>query len=274
MKEIIFKIFNPEVVDCSSTWSYLAPPIESIELLADIMLDLLQSDLIINIGKIELTLNYGENSPYTSYKSPNVVDKYFLDVLDYDLGQYDLHQGAKAEENKLNGLYIEKKEIAEVGIKEHQAKLDHKFPQKYKNLLLPSGIDGVREALMIIKNLNLGTEDCSIDFIMMYVDIIWKTWVGYFNTTSKKRIIFDLIRDDEEVLDSIDEVKDLDLNIRKKALNAFSHIGFEFQGGLGFNSKLSLGKDYTYITQKHYKEIVSFLEVEFGIQFETEFDYG
>lgn len=112
MKEIKFKIFNPEVVDCSSTWSYLAPPIESIELLADIMLNLLQSDFIINIGKIELTLNYGENSPHISYKSPYVIDEYFLDVLDYDLDQYHLHQGTKAEENKLNEVYIEKKEIS------------------------------------------------------------------------------------------------------------------------------------------------------------------
>jgi len=271
MKEIIFKIFNPEVVDCSSTWSYLAPPIESIELLADIMLNLLQSDLIINIGKIDLTLNYGENSPYTSYKSPNVVDKYFLDVLDYDLDQYDLHQGAKAEENKINELYIEKKEIAEVRIREHQAKLDHKFPQKYKNLLLPSGIVGVKEALKIIKNLNLGTENRSIEFIMMHADIIWKTWVGYFNITSKERIIYDLIRDDEEVIYSIEG---LDLNIRKKALNAFSHVGFEFNGGLGSTSKLSLGKDFSYITRKHYEEILSFLKIQFKRQFEMDFVYG
>ena len=271
MKEIKFRIFNPEVVDCSSTWSSLTPPIESIELLADIMLNLLQSDLIINIGKIELTLNYGETSPYTSYKSPNVIDKYFLDVLDYDLDQYDLHQGVKAEENKVNELYIEKKEIAEVRLREHQAKLDLKFPQKYKNLLLPSGIDGVKEALKIIENLNLGTEDCSIDFIMMYADIIWKTWIGYFNTTSKERIIYDLIRDDEEVIHSIEG---LDLNIRKKALNAFSHIGFEFHGGLGFSSDLNLGKKYRYITHKHYDEILSFLKIKFKKQFEMEFTYG
>ena len=274
MKEIKFKIFNPEVVDCSSTWSYLAPPIESIEILVDIILSLLQSDLILNIGRIELSLNYGENSPYISYNSPNVIDKYFLDVLDYDLDQYDFHQGPRAEEDKLKDLYIEKKKIAETRIREHQAKLDHKFPQKYKELLLPSGIDGAKEALKIIKNLNLGTEDCSIEFIMMYFDIIWKTWVGYFNTTSKKRIIYDLIRDDEEVLESTDKVKDLDLNIRKKALNAFSHIGFEFNGGLGFNSELSLGKKFRYITQKHYNEILLFLKIQFKRQFNMEFIYG
>jgi len=47
----------------------LTPPIESIELLLNILLELLKSDLIVNIGIIELTLNFGEDSPYTTYKS-------------------------------------------------------------------------------------------------------------------------------------------------------------------------------------------------------------
>ncbi len=39
MKEFKLKIYNREVVDCSSTWTYLTPPIESIELLINVLLN-------------------------------------------------------------------------------------------------------------------------------------------------------------------------------------------------------------------------------------------
>jgi len=274
MKEIKLKIFNPEVVDCSSTWGYLAPPIESLELLVDILLKLLQSNLIINIGEIKLTISPRENSPHTTYYSPKVIDKYFLDVLDYDLDSYDLYQGLKGEDNKLNELYVEKKEGFEIRIRNLQERLDKKHPQKYKELILSSGIDGVKQAIKIIQDLDMGAEDSSVDYLTMYVDIIWKTWIKYYNSTTKERIIFDLIRDDEEELNSVDEVKELDLNIRKNALNAFSHIGFEFQGELGFSSELSLGKKFTYITSRHYDEILSFIKMKFNKQFTMGFIYG
>ncbi|KKM18833.1 hypothetical protein LCGC14_1661700 [marine sediment metagenome] len=270
MKEFKLKIYNPEVVDCSSTWAHLTPPIESIELLLDILLELLKSDLIVNIGIIELTLDFGADSPYTTYKSPEVLDKYFFDVLDYDLNLYDLLQGSEAEENRLNELYIERKEKTEVRTRKNQEELDKKYPQKYKSFILPPGVKGVMQAIRIIQDLNLG----SVKFGSIYVDIIWKTWIHYYNSTPKERIIFDLIRDDEEVLESIDEIKDLDLNIRKRVLKAFSHIGFELEGGLGFSAEMSLGKNYRYITQKHYDEILSFLKMKFNKQFKMGFAYG
>ncbi len=259
MREFNLTIYDPKVVDCSSTWAHLTPPIESIELLINIILELLKSVLIVNIGKIELTINYGEYSPYTTYRSLEVIDKYFLDVLDYDLESYDLAQGSKEEENKLNELYIEKKENAENRTKKHQEDLDKKHPHKYKELLLPPGIEGVEHAIRIIHDLNLGREDCSIQFVMMHIDIIWKTWIPYYKSTSKQRVISNLLRDDEEVV-NFDEVKDLDLNIRKRALNAFSYIGFAIHGGLGFSTQLNLGKDFTYITRRHYDEIISFFK--------------
>ena len=85
MREFKLKIYNPEVVDCSSTWAHLTPPIESIDLLINIILGMFKSNLIVNIVEIELTLSFGEVSPYTTYQSPKVIDKYFLDVLDHDL---------------------------------------------------------------------------------------------------------------------------------------------------------------------------------------------
>ena len=88
------------------------------------------------------------------------------------------------------------------------------------------------------------------------------------------RIIFDLIRDDEEDLESMEEVKRLDLNIRKKTLTAFTYIGFSFQGELGYDSILQLGKDYTYITRKHYDEILSFIKMKFNKRFTMDFEYG
>ena len=274
MKEIKLKIFNPEVVDCSSTWSYLAPPIESLELLVDILLKLLQSNLIINIGKIELTISPRENSPHTTYYSPKVIDKYFLDVLDYDLDSYDLYQGPEGEDNKLNELYVEKKEGFEIRIRNLQERLDKKHPQKYKYLMLSPGIEGIKEAIKAMQDLDMGVKDSSVDYLTLYVDIIWKTWINYYNSTTKKRIIFDLIRDDEEDLTSVDRVKNLDLNIRKKALNAFSHIGFEFEGELGYSSKLSLGKKFKYINDRHYDEILSYIKMTFNKQFTTDFFYG
>lgn len=270
MKEFKLKIYNPEVVDCSSTWAYLTPPIESIKLSINIILELLKSDLIVNIGKIELIFDFGEDSSYTTYKSPDVLDKYFLDVLDYDLDLYDIYQGPKAEENRLNELYVERKEKTEARTRKHQEELDKKYPQKYKSFILPPGIQGVMQAIKIIQELNIG----SVRFGSMYIDIIWKTWIHYYNSTPKERIIFDLIRDDEEVLESIDKVKDLDLNIRKNVLIAFSHIGFELEGGLGFSAEISLGKNYRYITQRHYNEILTFLKVKFNKQFTMGFAYG
>lgn len=274
MREIKLKIFNPEVVDCSSTWGYLAPPIESLELLVDILLKLLQSNLIINIGEIELKISPRENSPNTTYYSPKVIDKYFLDVLDYDLDSYDLYQGSKGEDNKLNELYVEKKEGFEIRIRKLQERLEKKYPQEFKYLILSPGIDGVKHAIKIIQDLDLGAGDSSVNYLTMHVDIIWKTWINYYNSTTKERIIFDLIRDDEEELNSVDEVKELDLNIRKNALNAFSHIGFEFQGELGYSSELSLGKKFTYITNRHYDEILSFIKMKFNKQFTMGFVYG
>ncbi len=274
MKEIKLKIFNPEVVDCSSTWSYLVPPIESLKLLVDILLKLLQSNLIINIGEIELKISPRENSPRITYSSPKVIDKYFLDVLDYDLESYDLYRGPKDEDNKLNELYVEKKEGFEIRIRNLQERLDKKHPQKYKYLMLSPGIEGIKEAIKAMQDLDMGVKDSSVDYLTLYVDIIWKTWINYYNSTTKKRIIFDLIRDDEEDLTSVDRVKNLDLNIRKKALNAFSHIGFEFEGELGYSSKLSLGKKFTYITDRHYDEILSYIKMTFNKQFTTDFVYG
>jgi len=274
MKEIKLKIFIPEVVDCSSTWGYLAPPIESLELLIDILLKLVQSNLIINIGEIELKISPRENSPRTTYHSPKVIDKYFLDVLNYNLDSYDLYRGPKDEDNKLNELYVEKKEGFEIRIRNHQERLDKKHPQKYKYLMLSPGIEGIKQAIKTIRDLDMGVEDSSVDYLTLYVDIIWKTWINYYNSTTKERIIFDLIRDDEEELDSVDEVKELNLNIRKNALNAFSHIGFEFEGELGYSSKLSLGKKFTYITDRHYDEILSYIKMKFNKQFTTDFVYG
>ena len=274
MKEIKLKIFNPEVVDCSSTWSYLTPPIESLELLVDILLKLLQSNLIVNIGEIKLEIKFRENSPHTSYYSPKVIDKYFLDVLDYDLDSYDLYQGLEGEDNKLNELYVEKKEGFEIRIRNHQERLDKKYPQEYKYLILSPGIDGVKQAIKIIQDLDMGAENSSVDYLTLYVDIIWKTWIKYYNSTTKERIIFDLIRDDEEDITSVDRVKKLDLSIRKKALKAFSRVGFEFQGELGYSSELSLGKKFTYITSGHYDDILSFIKMKFNKQFTMGFVYG
>ena len=273
MKEIRFKIYNPEVVDCSSTWAHLAPPIESIELLTNILYELLQSDLIVNIERLELNIDYNEYLPYTTYTSPKILDKYFLDVLDYNLKSYDLHQGQVAEKNKLNELYIEKKKWAEAKIKKYQEDLELKHPLQHKKLLLPPGIEGVKHAIRIIKDLNLGWEDCPVNFIMMHVDIIWKMWIPYYNSTSKQRVIYNLLRDDEDMV-GFHEVENLDLNSRKRALNAFSHIGFEFHGELGFSSQLNLGKNFTYITRKHYDEILSFLKKKFNKQFIMGFSYG
>ena len=83
-----------------------------------------------------------------------------------------------------------------------------------------------------------------------------------------------MIRDDEEVLSSVAVFKRLDLNIRKKALTAFSGVGFEFQGELGYSSELSLGKKFTYITDRHYDEILSLLKLKLNKQFTMDFVYG
>lgn len=167
MKEIIFKIFNPEIVDCSSYHSTIYPDPKSGIILLQILLGVCESEAVTRIGEF----SYGFNDE--AYSSPRV------EVSNYGTPYFELQQGKDAELNKLANLYVEPKDYAikrfkeefknsvEMGYIENPVELKYIFP----------GLDGIRYAVShlmdVLQNRNPPT------FYGVSIGVIWKLEESY-----------------------------------------------------------------------------------------------
>ncbi len=143
MKEITFKIINPEIVDCSSYHSTIYPDPESGLILLQILLGVCESEAVSRIGEF----SYGFNNEI--YSTPKV------DASNYGRPHFQLQQGKEAELNKLDSLYVEPKEYTikrfkedfkisvEMGIIENPVEFKYIIP----------GLDGIRLAVSHLINI-------------------------------------------------------------------------------------------------------------------------
>ena len=161
---ITFKIFNPEVVDCSSYHSTIYPDPESGKILLQILLGVCESGAVSRIG--ELSYNFGDEI----FSSPSV------EVSNYGRPHFELQQGKEAELNKLAGLYVEPKEYAikrfrkdfkeslEMGIIENPIELKYSIP----------GLEGIRVAVSYLMNILQDQPKNPPEIYGVSLGVIWK----------------------------------------------------------------------------------------------------
>ena len=133
MREFKIKIYDPEVVDCSSCYNYIYPNPESREILLEMILRLYESDVVSRIGQFRFWLDGIE------LQSPGVIGEWYY--KDEKENTFDLQRGQEAEDNKLSGFFVEKKEEMLIRIKKNNI------------FSIEPGLNGIRQAIFYLKAL-------------------------------------------------------------------------------------------------------------------------
>jgi len=125
------KIYNPDIIDCSSCPNAIYPNPDSIELLLDILLKVCESDVVAKIG----TFNFLINSDEVKLYCPPVCG-----TADRS-GEIDIICSRKQdEENKISGLLVLKERES------HFRKAEIYVP-------FEPGLEGLRTAIKIVKSM-------------------------------------------------------------------------------------------------------------------------
>lgn len=138
-----FRIYNLEVVDCSSCFNTIFPDPETREILLQIILKVCESDVIAAIGSFNFRLDTIE------FQSPSVAD---TDDEDWkkNNSKYDLHSDENAKKNKIAGLIVEKEEYARNRIANLKYFRSNKTKKAY---YIKPGLDGIRKGIGYIRQL-------------------------------------------------------------------------------------------------------------------------
>lgn len=134
--EFKFKIYNREIIDCSSCQNTIFPDPESQEILLEILLKICESDVVAAIGSFTITLNDIE------LQSPGVDGTEYLS----DNDSFELQKGIDAERNKVAGLYVEKEAIVRKRHREKALELDKAL------IYIEPGLSGIKKAVQIIQS--------------------------------------------------------------------------------------------------------------------------
>jgi len=201
---MILKIFNTEVVDCSSSWNEVVPNPQSRKLLLDIFLKICESEAVVAISGISMTLDFrgarDKFSPHRdiTFRSSSCYHPQDRGSSIHQRDNYVFQTGIEAENDKLAGLFIERKEFTIEQMEREQLYWD-------KGLyLLPSGLRGIRKAISIIKSFfsrnynSLPEAYRGRDLKNFSLDayVVWKEWAIYKDDPADGRIIngeFDVI---------------------------------------------------------------------------------
>ncbi|MFW9972982.1 MAG: hypothetical protein ACFFDF_22545, partial [Candidatus Odinarchaeota archaeon] len=134
--ELTFKVFNKEIIDCSSCYNAIYPNPESIDVLLDMIFLICKSPATLAICRIFVELFLDNQtialiSPFAEgygFRSDNI-----------------LQIGKEAAENKVAGLYYETEEKLKNRIKPP--------PHYHPYYILPIGLNGIEKAIQLIKNI-------------------------------------------------------------------------------------------------------------------------
>ena len=181
------KIYNIDVVDCSSSWNEVVPNPESRQLLIDIFLKICESEAIKAITSHSLILDFKGSKDMLAFhtdiefRSPEAYG--FNRRVDFcsDIANFDFKSGKDAETDKVAGLFIEHNAIALKHLEDEKKQFGNNLH------LLPPGLHGIRRSIALLKsyysrNFNNLPRFCQKtelrDFILR-ADVVWKEWVRY-----------------------------------------------------------------------------------------------
>lgn len=159
--EFHFKIYNPDIIDCSSCPNAIFPNPESIELLLDILLKMCESDVVARIGTFDFWINYDKLKLYC----PPVCGT--ADIY----GEVDIIPSSNQDElNKISGLVILREETTSFSRRKAEI-----------NVSLEPGLEGLRTAIKYVRSMannqfeELPTEFHQIELRSMIVSlgVIW-----------------------------------------------------------------------------------------------------
>ncbi|MFW9823150.1 MAG: hypothetical protein ACFFE4_09455 [Candidatus Thorarchaeota archaeon] len=144
-----FKIYNPDIVDCSSCPNTIYPDPESREVLLKILLRVCESEVVTKIGKFSFW--FGD----IALQSPNVYG-YDYKGWKRDDSRYILQTGKKSEFDKISGFYIENEDDAKKRIENLKYFGGRDAKKAY---YIKPGLDGIRKGIKIIKTLYNGQKE-------------------------------------------------------------------------------------------------------------------
>lgn len=138
-----FKIYNIDIVDCSSCPNTIYPDPESRDILLEILIRVCESDVVFRIGRFKFWLDNIE------LQSPNVYGTDYKDWEDED-SRYDSQTGKEAEINKLLDLHVER----EGDTRERIKKLKYFERQNTKKAFyIELGLKGIKKGINYINAL-------------------------------------------------------------------------------------------------------------------------
>jgi len=153
--KVQFKIYNIDIVDCSSCYNSIFPNPESREILLEMILRVCESEVISRIGQFKFWLDEIE------LQSPNVSGH----DSRKEFSRHELQSGTEAEVNKLSGLYVEAKEDALKRIKEPSWASTHGLFKCTKAFYLEPGLIGIKQGIRYIRALYNNQREGLPDYI-------------------------------------------------------------------------------------------------------------
>jgi len=161
---IHIKIYNKEIIDCSSCHNTIYPDPESSELLLDILQGVCESDAVLVIGEFSVVIND------ILLQTPKI------DVNNYSKPTYELQSRVKAEVNKIARLYIEPERESRERLKVPE----HNFIKE--SHYIEPGLQGVQKGIRYIKSLYKNDRETLPDYLKdeilekftISIEVIWK----------------------------------------------------------------------------------------------------
>ncbi len=195
--EMILKIFNTDVVDCSSSWNEVIPSPESRQLLIDIFLKICESDAVKVITHHSSNLDFqGSLDPHThridlEFESPETFGMPSQQDYFHSISSYIFQIGKVAQEDKIAGLFIEPVSLALQRIENKRRYLGHDIH------LLPPGLRGIRRSISIIhayysRNYNALPTFCphkELKNFSLSAGVIWKQWTVYRDDSEHGQVL-------------------------------------------------------------------------------------
>jgi len=162
--KIHIKIYNKEVIDCSSCHNTVYPDPESSELLLDILQGVCESDAVLVIGEFSVLIND------ILLQTPKI------DVNNYSKPNYVLQSGKEAETNRIAKLYIEPEQES----RERLRIPEHSFIRE--SHYIEPGLQGVQKGIRYIKSLFKSDRETLPEYLkdeilkkfVVSIEVIWK----------------------------------------------------------------------------------------------------
>lgn len=144
--KIELKIFDPDVVDCSSGFVNIIPKEPTLRLLLEMILKIVESDFIKSIGVFRMSFQ-GNTGAQIHYESPYVCTEYqynnkFFESRGVEKQNMNQQHSEESKKNKTYKLFVESLESAS------QRKLLFENTQ-----IVEAGLSGVKEGIRVISTI-------------------------------------------------------------------------------------------------------------------------